>query len=433
MPIIDLQLRLRECGRIRMGMKGDRGQPVKLKNFRLTSADRDALEAAAKLYGGTVRPWDEQPGQFELFTESPEIPILICDMPVDQWYELWSGGGCQRRCDGQTEQISDRPCLCDPENRTCEMVTRLKVMLPQLPAVGVWRLETGGYFGATEIPGIVELFRGQAREAMAGRAKFPECSLAIESRTIKKPGEPTKNFVVPTIRIKQTLLEALQGTRLIAAAEQETRAIAAADDDDDDDDPDPTTQRPNDPTPPRPQAPTSHATPPRPQVANRTASAPTNGGKWAGPGKCPSCNAPAGMSHGTKCTSQAAATPHHLVTSDSYPAQKTEAQAAESEERRQPDPEEDESPFGPDQPLPKSRSEELREFLGTPNVGVGLTNRPGIVERVNELAGSNYEPGDFQKITGRDFQLARLAQIDANEQDDAGAAQTGQLFEGEAA
>src|SRR4051794_29621754 len=60
-PIIDLQRRLREIGRIRIGQQvpitnpkpGSKAKtrPVKLETFRLTSRDQRVIDAAAALYG----------------------------------------------------------------------------------------------------------------------------------------------------------------------------------------------------------------------------------------------------------------------------------------------------------------------------------------------------------------------------------------------
>ena len=142
-PIIDLQRRLVEVGRIRMGRK-EGNRPVKLSTWRLTSRDQARLEAAAALYGGTVQPWAEREGEHELIVATDELPILLLPgQTLSQWHELWSGGGCQRRCDGEREVLSDGSCLCDAEegDRKCKPTTRLSVMLPDVPGLGCWRLD----------------------------------------------------------------------------------------------------------------------------------------------------------------------------------------------------------------------------------------------------------------------------------------------------
>ena len=121
MAILDLQKRLVEVGRIRMGatvpferQDGTRGtRPARLDKWRLTSRDLPRLEAAALIYGGTPAPWEGQEGAYALDTEQDNLRIMLLPGQVlSQWYELWSGGGCTRRCNGQEEMLSGGPCLC---------------------------------------------------------------------------------------------------------------------------------------------------------------------------------------------------------------------------------------------------------------------------------------------------------------------------------
>ncbi|TXH46306.1 MAG: hypothetical protein E6Q97_29785, partial [Desulfurellales bacterium] len=200
MPIITLQQRIREVGRIRLGDKGPKGEPRKLTTFRLTSFDKRAIEAAAELYGGKCLPCTSRDleGQFEVITSASEMPIMASALDPSQYMEMWSGGGCQRRCDGQTELLSGKPCMCDPEDVSCKVTTRLPVILPDLPGLGVWRLETHGWNAATELVQSFELLR-----SLSGRREMAEGLLAIEERKSKKDGK-TNRFMVPVIRISHT-------------------------------------------------------------------------------------------------------------------------------------------------------------------------------------------------------------------------------------
>lgn len=203
MPILDLQQRIRELGRIRIGQKvatakgGTR--PSKLDRFRLTSPSKELLDRVAKVYGGTVAPWtpDGGAGQYEVLTDAKRMPILVPHQPVSQYYELWSGGGCQRRCDGITELLKDRPCICgpDPEQRQCKPTTRLNVVLSEIPGVGVWRLESHGYYAALELPGVAEL--------LANAGGYVPAFLGLEERTAKREGK-TLRWMVPTIDVDIT-------------------------------------------------------------------------------------------------------------------------------------------------------------------------------------------------------------------------------------
>lgn len=209
MAILDLQHRQRELGRIRMGEKGNRGQPVRLETFRLTSSARHLLEEAAGLWGGEVREWSGAPsaGQYELTTRTDVLPIVIPPgrEPVSSWYEQWTAGGCTHRCDGGRNYIDDSPCSCNPEDRACKATTRLNVMLPDLPDIGVWRLESHGINAAMELPGTVSviLMASDAGRFLPGR-------LRIEHRTSKKAGL-TRNFVVPVIDLDITSRELMSG------------------------------------------------------------------------------------------------------------------------------------------------------------------------------------------------------------------------------
>ena len=206
--IIDLQRRLAECGRIRIGMQvpvGTSGKtrPSKLETFRLTSPDRTRIEHAAALWGGTVRPWEAPAGQqWEVVTTSTTLEVIVppSDMSFSQSYELWNAGGCVRRCNGRLEQLTEGACLCDPAARDCDIHTRLSVLLRDLPGLGVWRIDTSGYYAAVELQGAVQVIA-----LAAGRGQMLPARLRLEQRTVKRPGldgKPvTRRFAVPVLDI----------------------------------------------------------------------------------------------------------------------------------------------------------------------------------------------------------------------------------------
>ncbi len=223
MPILDLQRRMREIGRIRIGAQVEyekggktRSRPAKLETFRLTSQSRELIDAAAEAYGGEARPWQNGDRlEFEVVTETAELDIVIPPgEPVTQWNELWRAGGCIRRCDGVTNIQTDTPCECpqDREERArlaadgeaCKATTRLSVMLPALPDLGVWRLESHGYYAATELAGAAEVL---AMATATGR--LLPARLRLEQRTKKRPGQPTLQYAVPIIEFTRTRMAEL--------------------------------------------------------------------------------------------------------------------------------------------------------------------------------------------------------------------------------
>lgn len=207
MALIDIQRRIVEAGRIRIGHQvatsGGRRRPAKLDTFRLTSSDKRRIDQAAATYGGTPAEWQSPAGpQWEVVTERSELEVLVppADLSFSQHYELWSAGGCQRRCDGAVETFSGSACLCDPDARECDIHTRLSVLLRDLPGLGVWRIDTQGWYAAQELAGSVHLIG-----LMAGTGLLP-ARLRLDQRSVKRPGNDgkpeTRRFAVPVLDVE---------------------------------------------------------------------------------------------------------------------------------------------------------------------------------------------------------------------------------------
>jgi hypothetical protein len=226
-PITDLQVRMREIGRIRTGIqvegRGGKRRPAKLETFRITATRRELLEEVAGVYGGTVEPWPEH--GFQLTTTADQLDVIIPPgQAISQWYELWGGGGCLRRCDGVTADVIEeirgrrtddqgprtetvrRACLCPKDGverrelaakgEACKPTTRLSVILPLVPDLGVWRLESHGFYAAVELGPSVDLLA-----AASQRGIFVDARLRLEQREQKRPGQPTKRYAVPVLEL----------------------------------------------------------------------------------------------------------------------------------------------------------------------------------------------------------------------------------------
>lgn len=187
--VIGLQQRLPEVGRLRLGERSEKGYPKAVSNWRMTSSHRDLLELAAEQFGGTVELWGD--GQYELYTETTSLPVRLPRVaePYTQWYELWSGGGCKRRCNGEELFPSKDACLCSPENRECKLTTRVNFLMPTIPSFGMWRMESHGLAAAQEITAVVDYAMHLVREGhqLDGRL------------TIEKRSSGSKNWVVPVL------------------------------------------------------------------------------------------------------------------------------------------------------------------------------------------------------------------------------------------
>lgn len=201
MPIRTIQRRHAELGRIRLGQKvaTARGgtRPDKLDRFRFTSPNERHVRALAELYGGDPREWDNGGRtEWEVITTAQAIPVVVVRGGLSQWLETWTGGGCVHRCDGYTNVLSGEPCdENDRDHINAKPTTRLSVMLPQLEAIGVWRLESHGWNAAAELPGVSELAQ------MVG--ELVPATLVLHERKAIKDGK-TSRFVVPGLDLHVT-------------------------------------------------------------------------------------------------------------------------------------------------------------------------------------------------------------------------------------
>ena len=231
--IMTMKRQAAELGRIRTGYSrphrdpGKRPVPVKSTTFVFSSHSRDYVAAAAELWGGEVETWTPQNqkiAQYRVISKASEIrAILPAGDPLSQSYEMWSGGGCARRCDGEFEQKSRQSCQClaqfGPDwhlrspREVCRPSSRINVMLPELPDLGVWRLESKSYYAADAMAGGVDT----VLQATEGKSMMP-VRMWIEQRSRVADGE-TKNFpVVMVVPSLPKLRHALSGPLSRAAA-----------------------------------------------------------------------------------------------------------------------------------------------------------------------------------------------------------------------
>lgn len=236
--ILTLQRQARELGRLRTGYTDDSGEksrPVRSDTWIVTSHSEHYIRAAAEEFGGVAEKW--QPlgagaAQWRVITEQTAIDaIMPPGDPLSQTNELWSGGGCQRRCDGVTEQLSDTPCIClaqhgeawheQPKGKVCAATTRLNVILPDMPDVGIYRVETHSFWAANEIAATVDLIRN----ATGGNAAVP-IRLRIEQRQRVANGQ-TKKFPVVVVELRGATAGQILGGVIPGITAREQTAIAA--------------------------------------------------------------------------------------------------------------------------------------------------------------------------------------------------------------
>ena len=208
MPIAGLARRLPEIGRLRAGqlvtMADGRKRPSALAAWRFTASSKASLVAVAIAFGGRVEPWTSPAGDaFQVVTEVDCLPVILPPLGAfSQSMELWAAGGLTRRCDGQLRSTGE-PCDCpvDPDERraeakagrACQPVSRLSVLLPDVPGIGVWVLTSRGWAVAAEMGGIAAILEGRMARAQ----------LRLEQREKRAAGKPTSRFVVPVLEVPE--------------------------------------------------------------------------------------------------------------------------------------------------------------------------------------------------------------------------------------
>lgn len=237
-PIREINRRIPEAGRIRIGKKATtstgKEAPQAIGEFRFTSHDSEALDQIAAMYGGTVRPWSDAKaaeGQFEVCTDASEIRIVLPPDPLggSPIYELWGGGGCERRCDGETCTIvtagpegpepSEIPCVCvAKQEMACKVTTHLAVLLPEVRFAGVWRLTTHSWNAVQELPGMVDMIQAQQGRGLS------YATLAIKHRRSVQAGK-TRKFLVPVLGVPASLEQLVSDGNRVGQIGAETPAL----------------------------------------------------------------------------------------------------------------------------------------------------------------------------------------------------------------
>lgn len=231
-PISQLGARVQEHGRIRAGEKHGRAMRA-LKFWRFTSPDEEAIRQLAELYGGEPKPWSDPkanpPDQWEVKTTSASIRVFLPPEALSIWYELWSGGGCQRRCDGETvqmltsdpdERYLEAPCVCNAKGvMECKPKTRLSLILPEIRFGGLWRMETSSWNAAEQLPAMEQML---STLAMYG---------VLEARLVltqQSTAGGSKKFVVPRLEFSASTEALLQGVAQVASLPSASAPAAPA-------------------------------------------------------------------------------------------------------------------------------------------------------------------------------------------------------------
>jgi hypothetical protein len=225
MALLDRQKAGVTLGSIRLGQKvvvNGKERPERLSTFRLTAPVRERIEAAANLFGGEVREWRPRDGagvQWEVVTERDVLPVTVPPGDaVEQWYMLFGGRPVvrQRLCDGFAERLRGVPCLCPSDlldrkraasdGNACWPTTQVRLILADLPGLGVWQLTSRGDSAADELGRTAMMLQEQAANDI-----YLPAALRLELRRSVGAGE-VHQYPVPVLDVGVSLAELAAGT-----------------------------------------------------------------------------------------------------------------------------------------------------------------------------------------------------------------------------
>jgi hypothetical protein len=215
---------LPQLGRIRAGdqvaTKNGQTRPHRLERFRLTSQNKPLLHTAVELgYGEEVIEWPNAPEgrQWQVYCTVDSLPVIVPSLAAfSQYDELWEGSECVYRCDGATVVksslgtdgdgiVEGMPCMCAQFADRVPTVTRVSLFLPDMPGIGVWRLDTRGFYAGSELQGIVLMLQDAAQSGMMVPAE-----LSITQRRQRK-NKQTRVFPVIALQPREmTMGQVLQ-------------------------------------------------------------------------------------------------------------------------------------------------------------------------------------------------------------------------------
>lgn len=168
----------------------------------------------------------------EYFEEKPKrlnimFPTEDVEKFAQQWYRCYSftqglvckGDGVQalRKVDVETGDIARHTtaewCFregwgCDPDEcvqyaeKQCRRVMNLLFLMPDVPGLGCWQLDTTSFYSIVNVNSCVDLIR-----SMCGRISFIPLILALEPKEVSPPGIKTKTVHILTIRSELKLAQ----------------------------------------------------------------------------------------------------------------------------------------------------------------------------------------------------------------------------------
>ena len=207
--------RMPRLGKIRLGIKQI---SPKTQNPYPVATDYLVVPEEIKKFVG------EKPKQLNIMfpVENPEefaIQWLRCYSFTQGLICKGNGMMCRRKVDTLTGALADHTTVewewkdgltCDPdtcpeycgEKPQCRRVMNLLFLMPDVPGVGVWQLDTTSFYSIININSCLDLIK-----RLCGRISFIPLSLSLEPRIVEPPGIKKKTVHILQIRSNVKLVE----------------------------------------------------------------------------------------------------------------------------------------------------------------------------------------------------------------------------------
>lgn len=188
------------------------GQPVSLREWRITSPKQDVINALKELFGGTI---SEAPnGDYALDTGRESIEVVVDGSKIESKLIQWADGLPIHECDGSVylspEADKGKPCDCPKllderkekakQRRGPKPNIVIPLRLPQDEALGLGKYTATAWSFAEDLPYTMKALGRIEGEAL--------CVLRLELIEWEKNGKP-QSFIKPHLDVVGSYQDAI--------------------------------------------------------------------------------------------------------------------------------------------------------------------------------------------------------------------------------
>jgi len=211
--------RIPRLGKVRLGIKTQ--SPQSGKEYPRAVDYFVVPEEVAKIYGEKPKELDilfplEDDEQFapQFLRAYSKTQGLVC---------IGDGNSCRRKVDTKTGAMAShetqlwewKETICNPQDcpeyqrKYCRRVMNLLFLLPKVPGLGCWQIDTSSFHSIVNINSMLSLLRG-----ILGRCAMVPLTLTLQPMEVSPQGEKKKTVHVLTLRNNLALAELAQRAQL---------------------------------------------------------------------------------------------------------------------------------------------------------------------------------------------------------------------------